>query len=78
MELMLWNQQQMISMPRLGVPPPDRVRPLVHRFQRPAVSMWTKTRILRLQVAVMQALTVEHTMHRLTKKYPRVDNRFGK
>lgn len=68
----------MILMPRLGVPLQDPARPLVHRFQRRAVSMLTKTRILRLQVAVMQALTVEHTMHRLTKKYPRVDNRFDK
>lgn len=54
----------MILMLQLGVPLRDHVRPLVHRFQRLAVSMLTKTPILRLQLTAMQALTVKHTIQR--------------
>lgn len=64
---MLSYQQQMILTLQVGVLLRDRVRPLVHKFQKPAASMLTKTRILRLQVAAMQVLTVEHTIQRFVQ-----------
>lgn len=55
----------MISMLRLGVRLREAAKQLLHKSQRPAVSMLTKAHISRRQVAVMQALTGEPTMQRL-------------